>query len=81
MQAQGIYAASNLFNCGAFGIACTWTKHPARGQNSGALRHQGQAGPGRDSLPAEKRFYFVNLTYLKGGITAWKTEGLPLAAP
>ncbi len=29
----------------------------------------------------KKRFYFINLTYLKGGITAWKAEGLPLAAP
>ncbi|MDJ0722972.1 MAG: rhodanese-like domain-containing protein [Desulfobacterales bacterium] len=29
----------------------------------------------------KKRFYFINLTYLKGGITAWKEAGLPMAAP
>ncbi len=28
----------------------------------------------------KKRFYFINLTYLKGGITAWKEAGLPVAA-
>ncbi len=29
----------------------------------------------------KKRFYFINLTYLKGGITTWKTEGLPMVKP
>lgn len=29
----------------------------------------------------KKRFYFINLTYLKGGITAWKAENLPMAGP
>ena len=29
----------------------------------------------------KKRFYFINLTYLKGGVTAWKDAGLPMAAP
>jgi rhodanese-related sulfurtransferase len=29
----------------------------------------------------KKRFYFINLTYLKGGVTAWKDEGLPMAVP
>ena len=28
-----------------------------------------------------KRFYFINLTYLKGGMTTWKAEGLPVSAP
>ena len=28
----------------------------------------------------KKRFYFINLTYLKGGLTAWKAEGLPVVA-
>lgn len=29
----------------------------------------------------KKRFYFNHLTYLKGGITEWKDEGLPMGAP
>ena len=29
----------------------------------------------------KKRFYFINLTYLKGGIMAWKDQGLPMATP
>jgi rhodanese-related sulfurtransferase len=28
----------------------------------------------------EKKYYFINLTYLKGGISAWKAEGLPVKA-
>ena len=28
----------------------------------------------------EKRYYFNRLTYLKGGISAWKSEGRPLRA-
>jgi rhodanese-related sulfurtransferase len=28
----------------------------------------------------EKKYYFINLTYLKGGISAWKKEGLPVNA-
>lgn len=28
----------------------------------------------------EKKYYFINLTYLKGGISAWKAEGLPVQA-
>jgi len=28
----------------------------------------------------EKKYYFTNLTYLKGGINAWKNEGLPVKA-
>jgi rhodanese-related sulfurtransferase len=28
----------------------------------------------------EKKYYFINLTYLKGGISAWKKEGLPVKA-
>ena len=26
----------------------------------------------------EQKFYFINLTYLEGGISAWKKEGLPV---
>ncbi len=29
----------------------------------------------------KKRFYYINLAYLKGGIAAWKAEGLPMASP
>jgi rhodanese-related sulfurtransferase len=29
----------------------------------------------------KKRFYFINLTYLKGGITAWKDQNLPMGTP
>ena len=29
----------------------------------------------------KKRFYFINLTYLKGGISSWKETGLPMVAP
>lgn len=28
----------------------------------------------------EKKYYFTHLTYLKGGISAWKKEGLPVKA-
>ncbi len=29
----------------------------------------------------KKRFYFINLTYLEGGISTWKEQGLPMASP
>jgi rhodanese-related sulfurtransferase len=28
----------------------------------------------------EKKYYFTRLTYLEGGISAWKSEGLPVKA-
>ncbi len=29
----------------------------------------------------KKRVYFINLTYLEGGISTWKEQGLPMASP
>ena len=40
----------------------------------------GKQAPSAIRYLLNKRFYFINLTYLKGGVTAWKENNLPMAA-
>jgi len=41
---------------------------------------RGKQAPAAIRFMLEKKYYFTHLTYLKGGIRAWKKEGLPVQA-